>query len=114
MTDRITLCRLADLDATGAKGVGLEYGGRWREIVVVRGMDGTIRAYDNRCPHLDLTLEARPDRFLDDNRAHLVCAMHGARFRVDDGVCVWGPCEGRSLAQVAIVISGDAVLLGEG
>jgi nitrite reductase/ring-hydroxylating ferredoxin subunit len=114
MTDRIPLCRLADLDATGAKGVGLEVAGRWREIVVVRATDGTIRAYNNRCPHLEVTLEARPDRFLDEHRDHLVCAMHGARFRVNDGVCVWGPCEGQGLATVDIEISGDVVMLSEG
>ncbi len=111
MTKHVTLCRLADLDATGAKGIGLECGGRWREIVVVRGTDGDVRAYENRCPHLDLTLEARPDRFLDESRAHLVCSMHGARFKVDDGACVWGPCEGQSLPAVRIEISGDTVVL---
>lgn len=114
MPERVTLCRLADLDATGAKGIGLEHGARWREIVVVRATDGTIRAYDNRCPHLELTLEARPDRFLDEHHTHLVCAMHGARFRVDDGVCVWGPCEGQSLPTVDIVIVGDVVMLAGG
>ncbi len=111
MTESMLICRLSDLDATGAKGVGLEWAGRWREIVVVRGTDGTVRAYENRCPHLELTLETRPDRFLDENRAHLVCSMHGARFRIDDGACVWGPCEGQSLPAVGIEIAGDAVML---
>ena len=44
------LCSIADLDATGAKGITL---GEWpqaREFVVVRDGD-TIRAFKNRCPH---------------------------------------------------------------
>jgi len=114
MTERVTLCRLADLDPTGAKGVGLEIGGRWREIVVARGTGGDIRAYANRCPHLEVTLEARPDRFLDEHGAHLVCSMHGARFRVDDGACVWGPCEGQALEPVDIVVAGGVLMLGDG
>lgn len=111
MARTVMLCRLADLAATGAKGITLEVEDRIRETVVVRGTDGTVRAYENRCPHLESTLETWPDRFLDEARAHLVCTMHQARFTVDDGVCVWGPCEGKRLTALPIDISDDAVML---
>lgn len=100
------LCRLADLEPTGAKGVTLEGG---REIVVVATADGP-RAYLNACPHTGVTLETFPDRFLNAGRSELICSMHGARFLVGDGLCVSGPCLGRSLARVAIVLDGDAVI----
>jgi nitrite reductase/ring-hydroxylating ferredoxin subunit len=49
------LCSLADLAATGAKGVTLGVWPQARDIVVVR--DGNaVRAYANRCPHLLTTL----------------------------------------------------------
>jgi nitrite reductase/ring-hydroxylating ferredoxin subunit len=110
MTHAVPLCSLADLDATGAKGVTLGTLPHVREIVVVQTVDG-LRAYANRCPHMYSTLETFPDRFLDETRAHLVCSTHGARFRVDDGFCVSGPCQGYSLEAVAIRIEGASVLL---
>ena len=104
------LCRLGDLDATGAKGVTL---GEWptaREFVVVR--DGeAIRAFRNCCPHNSGTLETVPDRFLDEGRENFVCSTHGARFRIEDGLCISGPCRGESLTAVAIVIAGGEVRL---
>ena len=104
------LCGLADLAATGAKGITL---GEWpdaREFIVV--CDGeTIRAYKNRCPHNSGTLETVPDRFLDADREHLVCSTHGARFRIEDGTCISGPCRGEGLTVVAItVIAGEVCL----
>lgn len=106
------LCHLADLEPTGAKGVTLGRGRGALEVVVVR--TGTsVLAYENSCPHLMMTLEARPDRFLDEAGRHLVCSMHGARFTVEDGVCVWGPCEGKTLGALAIVIAGGEVRLDE-
>lgn len=110
MSPRPVLCRLADLDATGAKGASV---GEWPDelrVVIVR--DGnTVRAYQNRCPHMFSSLESRPDHFLDADRVHLVCAVHGARFRMSDGVCVDGPCQGDALSAVSIVVERTDVLL---
>ncbi|MDX2159418.1 MAG: Rieske 2Fe-2S domain-containing protein [Hyphomicrobiaceae bacterium] len=105
------LCQVADLDATGARSVTLTSGRRVREIVVVRGPDRVIRAYENNCPHLGITLEPRPHRFLDEDGRHLVCSMHGARFTVADGLCVWGPCEGASLPAIAIDVADSVIRL---
>lgn len=104
------LCSVADLDATGAKGITLGEWPKAREFVVVRDGD-TIHAYKNRCPHNSGTLETVPDRFLDANRAYLVCSTHGARFRVSDGYCISGPCRGEGLISVAIVIADAEVRL---
>jgi nitrite reductase/ring-hydroxylating ferredoxin subunit len=39
--------------------------------------------------------------------------MHGARFRIADGYCVFGPCLGKSLAAVPVaVVDGMVVLNG--
>lgn len=112
MAQETHLCTLADLDATGAKGVTLGTLPHIREIVVVHHADG-VRAYANRCPHMYSTLETFPDRFLDASSTHLVCSTHGARFRVQDGFCVSGPCEGYTLEPVAIRIEGSSVTLAE-
>lgn len=110
MTDRRVLCTLQDLARTGAKGVTIGSPPDVREIVVVQTELG-VAAYANRCPHMYSTLETFPDRFLDVERAHLVCSTHGARFRVSDGYCVAGPCQGDELERVPVVVDGPDVLL---
>jgi nitrite reductase/ring-hydroxylating ferredoxin subunit len=58
-------------------------------------------------------LETFPDKFLDQTGELLICSTHGARFRVRDGACVKGPCEGASLEPVPIHIrDGTVTLIG--
>ncbi|MEZ5852526.1 MAG: Rieske (2Fe-2S) protein [Hyphomicrobiaceae bacterium] len=106
------LCAIADLMATGAKGVTLGPQDDPRQVVVVRDGD-SVRAYANRCPHLLLPLEIVPDRFLDETGRHLVCRTHGARFRVTDGHCTVGPCFGDALEAVAVAVINGSVYLAE-
>jgi len=47
--------------------------------------DGVIRVYVNSCPHIGLPLEPLPDRFLDARKQMILCASHGARFRIGHG-----------------------------
>ena len=62
----------------------------------------------NSCPHIGLPLEPVPDRFLDRKREMIVCAAHGARFRVEDGECVSGPCIGEALESVQVrLVDGE-------
>ena len=107
----LRLCCLADLERTSACGVELGAGAELRRIVGVRDGAGVVRAYENRCPHFGTPLEILPHRFLDEARTHLVCTTHGARFRIADGRCVWGPCTGDLLAPVAVRVVEGAVHL---
>ena len=50
-----------------------------------------------------------PDQLLDAEGRHLVCATHGAVFRVEDGVCLAGPCVGDQLVPVPLALL-DGVL----
>ena len=112
MIGRERLCSLADLEATGAKGITLGAWPKAREFIVVRDGD-QIRAYKNRCPHNSGTLETVPDRFLDADRENLVCSTHGARFRLTDGLCISGPCRGEALTAVEIeIVAGDVRVAG--
>jgi nitrite reductase/ring-hydroxylating ferredoxin subunit len=104
------LCRLEELEATGAKGVTLANG---REIVVVASA-GSAKAYVNACPHQGIPLETFPDRFLTPKRDLLICTGHGALFRVEDGLCVAGPCNGARLRSVPVDIREGQVMLGDG
>lgn len=104
------LCRLSDLDATGSVGLAVETGGRTEEIFVVRRGD-VVRAYRNSCPHTGAPLEWQPDVFLDDEGETIVCATHGALFRIEDGFCFAGPCKRKSLTALSVRVRGDAVVL---
>lgn len=94
---RVRLCAERELPRLGARGfcaAGLEL------LVVRRG--AAIFAYENRCPHRGTTLDWAPDRFMSADGQLLQCATHGALFRVEDGFCVAGPCQGARLTALGI------------
>lgn len=100
------LCTLADIPDHDARGFRTPLG----EIVVARrGLE--VHAYRNRCPHIGICLNFQPDVFMDVAQQHLMCANHGALFRVDDGYCLHGPCQGQSLQKVAVLIEKGIVWL---
>ncbi len=109
---RVVLCQLGDVALPGSKGVVLDNGGRRRALFVVRDASG-VRAYDNVCPHTGGPLDWAQDRFLTLDKTLIQCATHGALFRIDDGLCVWGPCRGARLAPVKVAVAGGAVVLLE-
>ncbi len=39
----------------------------------------------------------RKDAYLTADGRHIACSGHGARFDIDTGLCVHGPCLGESL-----------------
>lgn len=101
----VRLCRLADLpvgDELDAKGFSASHPAK-AGVFVLRDGD-EVRAYLNRCPHAGTPLNWTPDRFLDLERSQIMCATHGATFRIADGVCVSGPCLGDALEPVAVEV----------
>lgn len=87
-----------DVPEGQARGVTIGAGPTALEIVYVR-RHGVLYAYENRCPHQGTPLETFPDKFLNADGSLLICTTHGARFRVEDGVCVSGPCKGDKLRR---------------
>lgn len=61
---------------------------------------GQIYIYENVCPHLGIQLEWQENEFLDIDASMIQCSSHGALFKIDDGECVLGPCQGQSLTKV--------------
>ncbi|VIO68636.1 hypothetical protein CI1B_22590 [Bradyrhizobium ivorense] len=82
-------------------------------IVVVRTFGDDYLGYVNRCPHDSLWLNIGSGEFFSSDRSFLRCARHGARFEIDTGLCIDGPCTGQALEPVALaVIEGDVCLCG--
>jgi nitrite reductase/ring-hydroxylating ferredoxin subunit len=72
-------------------------------------MPSRVVAYRNSCPHTGGPLDWVPDQFLNLDGDLIQCATHDALFRIEDGVCVKGPCVGRSLTAVPVVIEAQQV-----
>jgi len=106
------LCRLADLPPRGCREFQLG-SGEWPLRGFVLRVDGQVRAYVNRCPHLLIRLNCTPDDFLTPDGKLIVCGMHGALFEKLTGFCVSGPCFGRSLIALPLRIAADCVLLAD-
>ena len=79
---------------------------------VVRVSDG-VRAYVNRCAHLDYPLNYLPHEFLTHDRSMILCYVHGAIFEKATGYCVAGPCSGLSLHALPVRIESGYVLLAD-
>jgi nitrite reductase/ring-hydroxylating ferredoxin subunit len=107
---RAALCRADEIAEGKGRGFRLGEGAHQFPVFVIR-TSGALRAYVNSCPHVGTPLDGFPDRFFDRAGAHLLCGTHGAIFRPEDGVCVGGPCAGKRLEPVSIVIDGGVVML---
>lgn len=105
MTDERALCRLEDIPDGGSKGFAAAPGAFTGLFAVRRGRQ--VWVYVNSCPHIGLPLDPVPDRFLDAKRQAIICAAHGARFRIEDGFCTAGPCYGDSLEAVEARVDAD-------
>lgn len=67
-----------------------------RFVLTVTTSTGEKR-YINACPHTGVPLAPPGETPLSRDGLHLVCTLHGALFRIEDGYCIAGPCEGQSL-----------------
>ncbi|REE19356.1 Rieske 2Fe-2S domain-containing protein [Paraburkholderia sp. BL17N1] len=105
----VRLCELSALPTVGARGFDLRAQGV-DDIFVVRQYD-LLRGYRNSCPHWPgATLPWCKHGYLDPTMQYIVCHGHGARFTLDDGLCVLGPCLGQTLEAIPLRIEEDAYL----
>lgn len=70
-----------------------------------------VFSYINRCPHTGVNLNWQPHQFLDTSGQLIQCATHGALFRIDNGLCIRGPCLGASLVPVTHELDGENIYL---
>lgn len=103
------LCRLQDLEATGAKEIVFDKDGARFPVFVVK-FGAHLLGYVNSCPHARLPLNWKDDTFLDLSRSYLFCANHGAHFDVMTGRCLRGPCKGQSLTAFPVRCDGDVIV----
>ena len=101
------LCALADLAPGDSKGFRVEGEETPVLVFLVRpngARNGEVYGYVNQCAHRSVPLDWVEDEFLDAERKTIVCATHGAVFRIEDRVCIDGPCPGKSLQAVSLEV----------
>ncbi|WP_210398097.1 Rieske (2Fe-2S) protein [Motiliproteus sediminis] len=101
----IPLCHIDAIEEGGSK----ELRDGEQSLIAVR-KNGQLYVYLNRCPHRGIALEWQPDQFLDYERQFIQCSTHGALFRIENGLCIQGPCIGCSLQSVSIRIDDSGQL----
>jgi nitrite reductase/ring-hydroxylating ferredoxin subunit len=96
--------------------------GRGREFLFGRGPSAfsmfvvrqgeRVWGYLNLCPHFSLKLNQRADEFLNEDGTLIRCTRHFAEFRIADGVCVAGACEGSALDPVPVRVADGQIVIG--
>lgn len=90
------LCALDEIPDGGCKGFD---DGTAASVFAVR-QGQLVYVYRNCCPHAHTPLNWMPDRFLNREKTHIICATHGALFNLASGECVAGPCNGQYLTRI--------------
>lgn len=108
----VRLCGFDNIADPGA--LELSWGdGDWPlSLFVVRRGD-SVWGYVNRCPHAGHELNLIPNDFLTREGGLIMCRSHGAQFRIDDGLCVSGPCPGTHLRAFTVEVVDGGVFADE-
>ncbi|MGO1052485.1 Rieske (2Fe-2S) protein [Crossiella sp. CA198] len=94
------LARLSALPATGGALVETEGNGI---LLIVRTKDGTVRAFDPRCPHRGNLVSPPVGGVID-------CPTHGSLFDGETGEVRKGPAKA-GLTQIPVKVDGERIVL---
>lgn len=109
MTEERALASFEELLEGQARGFDVDCGQRRPLRLLVVRRNGDLFVYENRCPHRGTPLDWFPNNFLDQSGEHLICATHGALFRIEDGECLAGPCVGEHLRPLPHRLRGSTL-----
>lgn len=104
------LCSVEDIPEGGSRAFVVRVSDIAQDIFLVR-REHDVVAYSNSCPHTKGPLDWVPGQFLNLAGDLIQCATHDALFRIEDGLCISGPCAGQSLLPVPIRIANHSVWL---
>lgn len=109
----INVCARGALRTGEVVAVALPKGhdGKPREGLVLLGSDGEPRAYLNRCRHLPVPIDGGSKQYLTRGGEYLLCGLHGALYRLDDGVCIAGPCLHLALEKLTVLEENGVLVL---
>ena len=82
--------------------------GRFHGFAVRTG--DAVHGYVDRCPHAGFPLTPELDQYLTERGDLIQCHWHGALFRIDDGLCVGGPCPGAHLTPWPLTVRDGMIV----
>ncbi len=106
----VDVCGIDELAEVEARGFEYSTSAGPRSGFVVRERQRVV-AYRNVCPHAGHPLNWKPHAFLTRDRTRIMCSVHGAIFEIGTGLCVGGPCPGRSLTTLRVEIKEGRVVV---
>ncbi len=105
----VRLAPLDEIPSNGARNFVLQLkAGRFFGFVVRKG--DNVHGYVDRCPHAGLPLAQKLDGYLSPAGEVIACSWHGALFKIDDGLCVGGPCVGQSLTSWPVTLDNGWIV----
>ena len=83
-----------------------------QQAVVLIKHEGEVKAYLNNCPHQNVPLNEAYKIDVNPFEKTMKCSVHDAFFRIEDGLCIEGPCWDEALKTVEVVVdeNGDIFL----
>lgn len=81
-------------------------------IILIKGDNQKIKAYENNCPHQQVPLTEAYKIDVNPFEKTMKCSVHEAFFNIEDGECIEGPCLAEHLTEVPIKVDdkGDIYL----
>jgi nitrite reductase/ring-hydroxylating ferredoxin subunit len=105
-----SLCVIDDIPVDEARGFVIYHNELPIQLFIVR-KENSIYAYENRCPHVGTSLDWQPNQFLDSSNSLIQCSTHGALFRIEDGLCIQGPCVNQYLTGIRVEIKDKDIIV---
>jgi nitrite reductase/ring-hydroxylating ferredoxin subunit len=117
MDELFVVCRAMEIDDGQVSGFVLmrveENGEAKPWPILITRKASQVFGYENACPHQGSRLDTTPGDFLDEEGNFITCGKHKAQFDPDTGHCFIGPCQGKNLTPIKLVIDdGDICLQG--
>lgn len=106
------LCALADVADGKSRIVPFGYAGPGAELIIVRTGD-EVYGYVNECRHMGISMNLLDDFAVLTTNDHIQCEYHYATYRFSDGLCVAGPCQGKSLTAVPLAVRSGRVVVAD-
>jgi nitrite reductase/ring-hydroxylating ferredoxin subunit len=100
------LAGLAELDDPCAVLIDVGFSG-----VILTRVGDRVAAFRNRCPHAGYPMERPDGRIVVQEGRYMICSAHFASFRLEDGACAGGPCNGDGLERVAVDVRDGSICL---
>lgn len=102
------LCKITELNQ---KDVTAIYSDLFGKKILIIQRNGELYAWLDACPHYanGPAMALKKDQYMCPDQQFLMCFGHGAKFEIATGLCVQGPCLGKTLTAIHLEIISDEI-----